>query len=93
MAFSSSGRLGAAQNVAFTGTSAASTAFGTQTYQIRIVSTAACRVLVGDGTPTALTTSSFLPPNWVDVVTVTPGQKIAVIQDVGAGTLSVTELV
>lgn len=92
-----SSRLGAAQNVAISTTSAASTAFGAQTYQIRV----ACQltagtdvhIRVGDGTPTAVTTDSLLPVNWVEYLTCTPGQKIAVIGGaLAVGTLSVTEI-
>lgn len=87
------GRLGAAQEVTVGATSAASTAFGGQTYQIRISSTTACRYIIGDGTPTALATSAYLPPNVIEVLTCSPGQKIAVIQEAAGGKLSVVELV
>jgi len=87
------GRLGAAQEVAIGASSAASTAFGAQTYGIRLCSTAACRYIVSDGTPTAVATSTLLPPSWVEVVQVNPGQKVAVIQETAGGKLSVTELV
>lgn len=84
-------RLGAAQTVAVGATSAASTAFGSGTFAIRVVSTTACRIAI-DGNPTATATSSYLPANWVAEYTVRPGEKIAVIQDTAAGSLSVTEL-
>lgn len=85
-------RLGAAQEVTTGAASAASTAFGSQTYAIRIAATAACRFVVGDGTPTATATDAYLPANEVEVFTVTPGQKIAAIQETAAGKLSVVEL-
>ncbi len=99
-----SARLGAAQNVAFAaagGTSAASTAFGTQTYQIRVsvsgtsfvAGTGGVRIRIGDGTPTAVATDTFLPNLCVEYFTVTPGQKIAVLgNDAATGNLSVTEM-
>lgn len=85
-------RLGAAQEVTTGAASAASAAFGSQTYAIRLAASAACRYVVGDGTPTAVATSAYLPADWVEVVTVSPGQKVAAIQESGAGKLSVTEL-
>lgn len=82
-------RLGAAQNVASTTTSSTSTAFGATTYQIRVATSAAINYRVSDGTPTAVTTDTLLPANWVERVIVTPGQKLAVI---GTATVNVTEL-
>ena len=46
--------LGTTQDVAIGAASAASAAFGAQTYQVRVVATSACRVRIGDGTQTAL---------------------------------------
>lgn len=100
----SASRQGASQNVAFAaagGASAASTAFGSQTYQIRVsvsgtgfvAGTAGVRVRIGDGTPTAVATDAFIPNTWVEYFNVTPGQKIAVLgNDAGVGTISVTEM-
>jgi hypothetical protein len=97
-------RLGAAQNVPFAaagGASAASTAFGPQTYQIRVsisgtgfvAGTGGVRVRIGDGTPTAVAADTFIPNIAVEYFTVTPGQKIAVLgNDAGTGNLSVTEI-
>ena len=84
-------RLGAAQTVAVGATSAASTAFGAGTFAIRVASTSACRIVI-NGNPTAAATDAYLPANWVSELTVSPGEKIAVIQDTAAGSLSVTEL-
>jgi hypothetical protein len=84
-----SARLGAAQNIAPSGSSVASTAFGAQTHQIRICASAAVQYRVGDGTPTAETTDTLLPANWVEYVTVTPGQRLAAI---GTATVSITEI-
>jgi len=95
-------RQGASQNVAYAtagGVSAASNAFGAQTYAIRVSApgalsaTVGVRINVNDGTPTATATSTLLPVNWVEYIAVTPGQKIAAISnDAVAGSLSVTEL-
>jgi hypothetical protein len=83
---------GTAQEVTTGAASAASSAFGSQTFAIRVSCTVACRIIVGDGTPTALATSAYLPANVIEYIRVSPGQKIAAIQETGAGKLSVTEL-
>jgi len=100
----SSSRQGASQNVAFAaagGSSAASTAFGSQTYQIRVsvsgtgfvAGTGGVRVRIGDGTPVAVATDTFIPNLGTEYFIVTPGQKIAVLgNDAGTGNLSVTEM-
>ncbi len=84
-------RQGASQNVALTTTSAASTAFGAQTYEVLLVATAASNVRVGDGTPTAVATDTLLPANVPMIFVCTPGQKASGIT-ASTGTLSVTEL-
>jgi len=96
-----SSRLGAAQEVPLSSTTAASTAFGAETFQIRVSvaditgTPTSVRVRIGDGTPTAVAADSVLPTDWVEYFTVTPGQKIAGIL-VGGTTptakLSVTEI-
>jgi len=87
-----SSRLGAAQEVAIGSASAASTAVGPETFQVRVAATSACRVRIGDGTPTALSTDTYLPADQPEYFTCTPGQKVAVIQESAAGKLSVTEI-
>jgi len=87
-----SARLGAAQEVTIGAASAASTAFASTTYQIRVCSTIACRIKIGDGTPTATATDAYLPPNIAEYFTTGPSQKIAVIQEAAAGKLSITEI-
>jgi hypothetical protein len=97
-------RQGVSQNVAFAaagGASAASTAFGSETYQIRVsasgtgfvAGTGGVRIRIGDGTPTATATDSFMAYINTEYFNVTPGQKIAVLgNDAGTGNLSVTEM-
>jgi hypothetical protein len=80
-------RLGASQNIASTTASTQSTAFGAQTYQIRLAATAAVNYRI-DTNPTAVATDTLLPANWVELITVTPGQKLAVI---GTATVNLTE--
>lgn len=95
-------RQRATQNVAYAvagGASAQSTAFGSQTYWIRVSAVGVldstnngARIVVGDN-PTASATSTLLPLNWIEVIKCTPGQKIAVLGNSAAvGSLSVTEL-
>ena len=93
-----SSRNGTTQAVAYTGTAAASNAFGTQSRQIRIVANSACHYSIGTS-PTATVTDAFLPASWVEYRSVTPGQKISAIQAATgglvtgtAGSLWVTEL-
>lgn len=96
-------RQGATQNVAYAvagGASAASTAFGAQTYWIRVVAVGVVsatndgvRIIVGDGTPTATATVTLLPLNWVEIISCTPGQKVACLSNnATTGSLNVTEL-
>ncbi len=75
-----SSRLGASNNVtvATTSTSAASSAFGAQTYQIRVASPAACYIKIDSNTPTATASDAYLPANVIDYIKVQAGQKIAV---------------
>ena len=85
-------RLGASQIVAGTTASAASTAFASTTYEIRVVASAACFVRISETTPTAVTTDSYLPANFPEYFMVTPGQKLAGITASGAASISVTEI-
>jgi hypothetical protein len=87
-----SARIGTVNNVAVatTSTSVASLAFGTQTWQVRIAATAACYYKV-DQAPTAAITDALLPQNWVEYVSVSPGQKIAVFSPT-IQTISVVEI-
>lgn len=85
-------RQGPAQTVAVTTTSAASTAFGSETFQVLLVATVLCQVRIGDGTPTAVTTDTYLPSNVPMIFQCTPGQKVAAVTATTA-VLSVTELV
>jgi hypothetical protein len=88
-----SSRLGTATVFTLSGSSQATAAFGAETFQIRVATGGQpAFVKVGDGTPTATTSDTLMPANWVDYLTVTPGQKIAVLQAGTAGTLSVTEI-
>jgi hypothetical protein len=74
--------------------SQATAAFGTQTYQIRISTGGQpAFVSVGDGTPSATSTGSMLiGTNVVDYITVTPGQRAAVLQAGSAGSITISEM-
>ncbi len=92
-------RTGTCQQIAYDSTTAITNAFGTQTYYVRLVANSACHYKIGDGGQTAATTDPFLPANWVEIVKVTPGQRMAAVKaatnglvTATAGTLSVTEL-
>ncbi len=96
-----SSREGTTQTVAFDASVGASNAFGSETYQVRLCATSACVYKIGQGAQTAVddNTGSFLPANTDRIITVTPGQSIAVLKKgtnglvtATAGTLWVTEL-
>jgi len=90
-----SARLGTVNNVAVatTSTAAVSSAFGSQTYQIRVCAGAVCYMKIGDpaATPTAAVTDAMVIPNWENYVTVTPGQKISIFSPT-IQTVSVVEI-
>jgi hypothetical protein len=80
------------QAVAYTGTAAASTnAFGTQTRQIRVVANSACHILVTQAGTAATVTDPMLPANWVEYLTVNPGEKISAIKAATAGLITATD--
>jgi hypothetical protein len=88
-----SSKNGTVNNVAIatTSTAVASSAFSSQTYQVRIAATGACFYKV-DASPTAAVTDALLPANWVEYVKVTPGQKVSVFSAT-IQTVSVVEIV
>ena len=86
-------RLGTNTTFTLSGSSQATAAFGSQTYQVRVAAGAQpAYVRIDDGTPTAAATDPLMPANTIDYFTVTPGQKLACLQAGTAGTLSVTEM-
>lgn len=88
-------RPGTSQDITTGASSAVLTnAFGPQTYQVRLAATAAARFRLVDGTTggTAVATDALIPAGVVDYIVVSPGQKIAAIQDAAAGKLNVTEM-
>jgi hypothetical protein len=88
-----SARLAANTNITMSASSQATGAFGTQTYQIRVaVGAQPAFIKIGDGTPTATTSDPQMGANTIDYFTVTPGQKLAVLQAGTAGVISITEV-
>jgi hypothetical protein len=94
-------RQGAVQNFTLTASSQLTSAFGSQTYRVRLAcsSTGAnlggAYILFGDSTGiTASSTSgSLIPAPWETDFIVTPGQRMALVEASTAhGTLSLTEL-
>jgi len=88
--------IGTTQVFSVTNSSVASTAFGANTTMIRIAcSLGHCHYQIGTAPTANLTTSPMMPNNSLEIIKVTPGQKIAFIKDaaVTSATVSVTELV
>jgi hypothetical protein len=85
---------GVSDYVTVSGTSAQSAAFGNHTHEVRIVSTTNCHINFG-ANPTAAATDNngiYLPAGVVEYFHVSPGQKVAAIQDSAGGTLCVAEM-
>lgn len=88
--------IGTTQVFSVTNSSVASTAFGANTTMVRIAcSLGHSHYQIGTAPTANLTTSPMMPNNSIEIIKVTPGQKIAFIKDatVTSSTVSVTELV
>jgi len=84
--------LGTTQTVSVTNSSAAnSTAFVAGTTVVRVVSTTDCHIIFATS-PTATTSTAYLPANQVEYFKATAGEKIAAIRASADGTLYVTEM-
>ena len=79
------------ENVAYTGTAAASAAFASGINHIRIVATTAAYYKIA-GTPVATSSDTYLPANVIEIIRVNPGQKISFIQVSAGGTASVSQM-
>jgi hypothetical protein len=87
------GRIGPAQNVAYTGTAGTiAAAIGTQTYKVRVVVTTDAFVTTDGSTPSA-TSGAYVVGLSPEYFTVSPGQKVSAVQVAAGGTLYVTEIV
>lgn len=82
---------GTTQAITTSGSSSASSAFGANTRLVRIVATEDVNIQFASS-PTATTSTPFVPKNSVEYFKVTGGEKIAVIQNSTAGTCYVTEM-
>jgi hypothetical protein len=94
-----SSRVGATQTIAYDASAAIANAFGSETFQLRLVANSACCYRIGDGAQTATIVDTFLPANVIEYVIVSPGQRISAIKaatnglvTATAGTLWVTEM-
>ena len=88
--------MGTTQVASVTTSSVQMTAFGASTTLVRIAcSLGHCHYQIGTNPTASVTTSTMMPNNSIEIVAVTPGQKIAFIKDSGvtSSTVSVTELV
>jgi hypothetical protein len=70
-------RPGTTQKINTNNSSQASSAFGSQTEYIRIVGSANFHFALG-ASPTASATSALLPSGEIEILKVSPGEKIAV---------------
>ena len=70
-------RPGTTQKLTTNNSSTASSAFGSQTEYIRVVGDANCHFVLG-ASPTASATSALLPSGEIEILKVSPGEKIAV---------------
>ena len=86
-------KIGSTQTVAVGSTSAASSAFGSQTREIRIVTTVDAYVEMNATSPTATSSSIIVPAFTPEYFRVAPGTKVAFLR-VGSvtGTARITEL-
>jgi len=88
--------MGTTQVASVTTSSVQMTAFGASTTLVRIAcSLGHCHYQIGTNPTASITTSTMIPNNSIEIIAVTPGQKIAFIKDSGvtSSTVSVTELV
>jgi len=87
-------RPGTSQNITTGSSPTQTTAFGAQTYQVRVATGAASAFIkIGDN-PTAASTgdSMEIGANVVDYFIVTPGQKASVVQGSASGAITFTEM-
>jgi hypothetical protein len=86
------GRLGTVTVITMSGSSQATAAFGNQTRLIRLATAGQPAHFLIGADPTAAATSHVLGASCIDYITVTPGQKCAVLQAGTAGVISITEM-
>lgn len=92
MQYVGTGRLGAHQSVAYTGTAGTiANAITDQVTKIRVVVTSAAYVKV-DKSPTATTSDVYMAADSPEYFTVSAGMKVSAIQVSAGGNLHVTEI-
>jgi hypothetical protein len=86
--------LGTTQVMTVTASSVQSTAIASDCTIIRLAngSTAHCHFQIGTNPTASLTTSPMLPPNAVEYIKVTGGDKVAVIRGGTATDVSITQV-
>ena len=83
--------IGAVQNVAIGAASVQSAAVSSSTRIVRVASTVDCWIIEGASPTVSATTGAFLPSGAPEYIRINPGDKIAVIQASGAGSLNIVE--
>lgn len=86
------GRIGPAQNVAYTGTAGATTGVGVGTFKVRVLVTTDAFVTT-DGTTPSATSGAYVPSLEPEYFTITPGQVVKAVQVSSGGTLYICEIV
>jgi len=84
-------KAGTVATVSVSSSSAQSAAHAATTNVVRLVSTTDCHVAFGSS-PTATTSSMYLPANQVEYFLVAASEKVAAIRANADGTLYVTEM-
>lgn len=84
--------IGTVHAFTMSSSSQATAAFAAGTFAVRLATGAQPAFWeLGDGTPTATAADNLMGANQTEYITVTPGQKIAVLEAGTAGLFSVTE--
>lgn len=73
-------------------TSAASAAFGSDCWLVRLHATEDCHILFTAAGTASTTSEMFLPGDQTEYFDVMPGQKVTAIKATTAGTLHITEM-
>lgn len=92
MQYVGTGRIGTAQNVAYTGTAGTTSAIGSQSYRVRVLVTTDAFVTFDGSTPSA-TSGAYCPALSPEYFTVTSGQVVKAVQVSAGGTLYIAEIV
>lgn len=86
-------KLGTTQKITTGASSATGSAFGAQTYAIRVVATAAAHMHIAQPAVAATSSDPFISATQVgEIFRVSPGDIPTAIQDAAAGVLYITEL-